>query len=127
MEIDDMQNSINAKDMIDAFKQSLIDKDPIKARVILSYIEQVDKKTQYRLLFELVRSDVTFHLQLLMYLVDQHQTFSKQYDIIEETLISYAYDYPDIFADALHSDMIKNPQLLIEIAEKAEKINNVSL
>jgi hypothetical protein len=118
-----MQNAINVKDMIEAFKLSLDDKDPIKARVILSYIEEVDNKTQYRLLFELVRSDVNFHFPLLIYLVDQHQNFCKQYDVIEETLISYAYDYPDIFADALHSDMVKNPQILIEIAEKAEELN----
>jgi len=122
-----MQNSINAKDMIDAFKESLKDNDPIKARVILSYIEQIDKKTQYRLLFELVRSDIQFHLPLLMYLMDQHQEFCQQYDIIEETLISYAFDYPDTFADALHSDMIKNPQILIRIAEKADEIKNVPL
>jgi hypothetical protein len=127
MEIDNMQNSINTKDMIDAFKLSLEENDPIKARVILSYIEEVDNKTQYRLLFELVRSDVSFHLPLLMYLMDQHHTFCRQYEIIEETLISYAFDYPDIFADALHSDMIKNPQILIEIVEKAETIKNETL
>jgi len=119
-----MENAINAKDMIDAFKQSLDDKDPIKARVILSYIEEVDNKTQYRLLFELVRSDINFHLPLLMYLMDQHQIFCQKYDIIEETLISYASDYPDFFADTLHSDMIKKPQILIEIAEKAKEIQN---
>jgi len=120
-----MQNNINTKDMIEAFKQSLDAKDSIKARVILSFIEDVDNKTQYRLLFELVRSDVNFHLPLLMYLVDQHQVFCKKYDIIEETLISYAFDYPDTFADALHSDMIKNPQILIEIAEKAKTIDGL--
>jgi len=112
--------------MIDAFKQSIEDKDSIKARVILSYIEQVNDKTQYRLLFELVRSDVNFHLPLLIYLMDQHQTFSKKYNVIEETLICHAFDYPEIFADAIHSDMIKNPQIMIEIAEKAEAINTYS-
>jgi len=122
-----MKNSINAMDMIDALKQSLDEKDAIKARVILSYIEEVDMKTQIRLLFELVRSDVNFHLPLLMYLMDQHQTFCKQYDVIEETLISYAWDYPDAFADVLHSDLIQNPQILIEIAEKAEEIKNIPL
>ncbi|ETR72686.1 MAG: hypothetical protein OMM_07380, partial [Candidatus Magnetoglobus multicellularis str. Araruama] len=96
-------------------------RDIIKARVILSYIEEVDSKTQYRLLFELIRYDVDFHLPLLMYLMDQHQNICQQFEIIEETLISHAIDYPDTFADALHSDMIKNPQILIAIAEKAEK------
>jgi hypothetical protein len=122
-----MKNSINAMDMIDAFKQSLDDKDEIKARVILSYIEEVDNKTQIRLLFELVRSDVHFHLPLLMYLMDQHQSFCQQYNVIEETLISYAWDYPDAFANVLHSDLIQNPQILIELAEKAEEIKNISL
>lgn len=120
-----MKNTINAKDMIDAFKQSLDEKDPIKARVILSYIEQVDNKTQYRLLFELVRSDINFQLPLLMYLMDQHQIFCQKFDIIEETLISYAFDYPDFFADTFHSDMIKNPQILIKIAEKAKEIQRM--
>jgi hypothetical protein len=113
--------------MIDAFKQSIKDQDSIKARVILSYIDQVDDKTQYRLLFELVRSDVNFHLPLLIYLIDQHQTFSQKFDVIEETLISHAFDYPEAFADAIHSDMIKNPKIMIEITEKAEKIHHINL
>jgi len=119
-----MQNAIKSQDMIDAFKESLEARDPIKARVILSYIEQVEYKTQKRILFELIRYDVSFHLPLLMYLMDQHQVFCQEFTIIEETLIAHAVDYPDIFANAMHSDMIKNPSILIAIAEKAEQNAN---
>jgi len=115
-----MSNVINEEDMLDAFKQSLEAEDIIKARVILSYIEKVNKNTQTRILFELIRYDVRFHLPLLVYLIDQHKNFCQSYPIIEETLISHAIDYPDIFAKAFESEKVQNPILLFSIADKAK-------
>ena len=114
-----MSNNINEQDMLVAFKESLEAEDTIKARVILSYIEKISEKAQNRLLFELIRYDVHFHLPLLIYLMDQYYDFCQLYPIIEETLISHAIDYPDIFANALESETVKDPTIFISIALKA--------
>ncbi|MBF0449482.1 MAG: hypothetical protein HQK75_02165 [Candidatus Magnetomorum sp.] len=120
-----MSNPINEKDMIDAFKESLEAKDMIKTRVILSYIENVNRKVQNRLLFELVRVDVNFHLPLLIYLMNQHQAFCQAFPIIEETLIAHAIDYPESFANALNAEAVTDSTILIAIAEKAKEKQQV--
>jgi hypothetical protein len=120
-----MSTEINEKDMIDAFKDSLAVKDKIKARVILTYIEAVSKKVQKRLLFELVRSDLEFQLPLLIFLLDQHQSFCQSFKVVEETLIAHAIDYPDHFANVINTEEINNPSLVITIAEKAKETQQV--
>jgi len=115
-----MTNEINEQDMIDAFKDSLDAKDIIKARVILSYIENVTQKTQQRLLFEIVRIDVEFQLPLLLFLMDQHEHFCLSYSIVEDTLIAHAIEYPDQFANLINTEHVNDPSLFFFIAEKAK-------
>ena len=56
---------VNEKDLLKELRFDIEVKDILKAKIVLSYIEQVDPKTQKQALFELSRAEDDFAIPLL--------------------------------------------------------------
>ncbi len=102
--------------MIEEIQANIQTGDALKARLVLDQLGEVDKKTQNRLIHELLRGDVAFTVPLLNYLVAQYPDLAASLPIIRETLISNLIAYPDILLKSLTNPEIADKRLMIETA-----------
>jgi len=109
-------SSEDTKDLLMEFKNDIKIKDFIKARVILSYFESVNEKTQQTLLFELSKADYDFSIPLYAFLISKFENFSKKYSQIEELIVFQLIDNPDLICKFLKDDLIDDKTIFIKVA-----------
>lgn len=91
--------------------------DRIKAKYILSHIQEIDKKEQHRLLLALSKSEDQFAIPLLGYLLAKHPEIYNNFPTLKETLSAKLLDNQDFFLKLLHTP---SPEQRIYIQLSAE-------
>ncbi|MFH2124721.1 MAG: HEAT repeat domain-containing protein [Pseudomonadota bacterium] len=107
---------LNPQHMIEEIQDNIKTGDAMKTQLVLSHLEDVDKKTQNRLIYELTRGDVSFSIPQLLYLLSEHAVLAAELPIIKETLISQLLAYPELLSDFLINPKIKGKEYLIQLA-----------
>lgn len=108
--------ALNPNHMIEEIQDNLKTRDSMKARIVLSHIDQVDQKIQNRIVYELIRGDIEFATPLLLYLLNEHKTVAETMPIIRETLLSNLIGYPELLLKLLEQPTIKDKGYLIGVA-----------
>ncbi len=107
---------VKTQDMIDEIRDNIQTGDILKTKLVLSHLDDVDKKAQNRLIYELSRGEVRFTVPILLYLMTEHVAIATELPVIKETLISNLLAYPEILVEFLADPSIKDKTHLINVA-----------
>lgn len=107
---------LNAQHMIAEVQDNIKTGDILKTKLVLSHLDDVDMKTQNRLIYELSRGDVRFTVPILLYLMTEHVSLVDDLPIIKETLLSNLLAYPELLIEFLSDPSIKDKTHLINVA-----------
>lgn len=108
-------DALNPEHMIEEIKNDIKTRDNVKARLVLSHIADVDKKTQKRLIYELSRGDAIFTVPLFCYLMNDHAELAERMVSIRETLLSKLRAYPELIPTFLLSPDISDKSIIIQL------------
>ena len=92
---------INEQDLLDEIRFDIKEKDLIKARLVLSAIEHVDRKIQKQALFEVSRSEDDFAIPLLAGVIAEKPNVTMSFPQLKETLFAKVIDSPGVLLDLL--------------------------
>ena len=92
---------INEKDLLDEIRFDIKEKDLIKAKLVLSALEHVSRKTQKQALFEVSRAEDDFAIPLLAGVIVENPDVTESFPQLKETLFSKILDGPEILLDLL--------------------------
>ena len=112
--------NVNPVHMIDELKYNIEKKDVIKASLVLSCLDQVDEKSQKRLLFELVRAEPEFKVPMLAFLFSNKKELCNSFPVIKETLVSTLLENRELLLELLNDQNAGNKEVFIEFAGKIE-------
>ena len=112
--------NINPQDMIQELKYNIEKKDSIKAGIVLSCIEDIDKNSQKRLVFELVRAEPEFKVPLLGFLLSQKQQLCLSFPVIEKALFDTLIEKRSLVLELLNDKTLKNKSIFINFAGAIE-------
>ena len=107
---------LNAQDMITEVQDNIKTGDILKTKLVLSHLNDVDMKTQNRLIYELSRGDVRFTVPILLFLMTEHVSIVDDLPIIKETLLSNLLAYPELLIEFLSDPSIKDKTHLVNVA-----------
>ncbi|MBM9510905.1 HEAT repeat domain-containing protein [Desulfogranum marinum] len=107
---------LNTDHMIEEIQANIKTGDRMKARLVLTHIGDIDRKSQNRLLYELFKADVDFTVPLLNNLLVDKPELAVSLPVIRETLISNLIAYPDVLLQALRDTTVKDKTIMIETA-----------
>ncbi len=111
---------INEQDLLDEIRFDIKEKDLIKARLVLSALGHVGRKTQKQALFEVSRSGDDFAIPLLAGVIAENPDVSESFPQLKETLFSKIIDSPEIILDLLSKT--KESSVRAFLAEAAGEI-----
>ncbi len=114
---------LNSQHMIEEIQANVATGDIRKSKIVLAHIENVDKKIQNRLVYELSRGPVQFVVPLLTYLLSDYPEVSESMPIIRETLLSTLLAYPEKLPEFLQDDDIKDKSELIRVVGELRYTN----
>jgi CheY-like chemotaxis protein len=120
--------NINEQDLLDEIRFDIKEKDLIKAKLVLSSLEHVSRKTQKQALFEVSRAGDDFAIPLLTSIIAKNTDLTESFPQLKETLFSKILDSPEILMDLLSNT--KEPPikaLLVEIAGEIRLEKAVSI
>ena len=92
---------INEQDLLDEIRFDIKEKDLIKARLVLSAIEHVDRKIQKQALFEVSRSEDEFAIPLLAGVIAEKPNMTMSFPQLKETLFAKIIDSPGVLLDLM--------------------------
>jgi CheY-like chemotaxis protein/HEAT repeat protein len=92
---------INEQDLLDEIRFDIKKKDLIKARLVLSALGHVGRKTQKQALFEVSRAADDFAIPLLAGVIAENSDVTESFPQLKETLFSKIIDSPKILLDLL--------------------------
>ncbi|MEA3469629.1 MAG: HEAT repeat domain-containing protein [Thermodesulfobacteriota bacterium] len=107
---------LNTQYMIDEVRDNIQTGDTLKAKLVLSHLNDLDLKTQNRLIYELSRGDVKFTVPIFLHLMTEHVEIVDKLPIIKETLLSNLLAYPEMLIEFLSDPIIKDKTHLINVA-----------
>jgi CheY-like chemotaxis protein/HEAT repeat protein len=108
---------IDPQDFIKELRFDIKEKDTIKAKLVLSHIEEVDAATQKMALFELSRADDQFAIPLIVEVLVRKPELGETFPALKETLYAKAMDHPQTFLDLLMREMDRDARMiLVEVA-----------
>lgn len=107
---------LNTQHMIDEIRDNIQTGDILKTKLVLSHLDDVDLKTQNRLIYELSRGDVKFTVPILLHLMTEHVEIVDNLPIIKEILLSNLLAYPEVLIEFLSDPTIKDKTHLINVA-----------
>lgn len=93
--------TINEQDLLDEIRFDIRKKDLIKAKLVLSALGDVGRKTQKQALFEVSRADDDFAIPLLAGVIAEYPDMTESFPKLKETLFSKILDSPRILLDLL--------------------------
>ncbi len=114
-----MEN-VNPVHMIDELRYNIEKKDIIKASLVLSCLNQVDEKSQKRLLFELVRAEPVFKVPMLAFLLSNKKELCKSFPVIKETLVSTLLENRGLLLELLNDKNAGDKEVFIDFAGEIE-------
>ena len=103
-------------EMLRELKQNALEKDIIKAKFVLSFLEQLDHKRINRMLFEICRSEPDFSIPLLGFISYTYPSIYASFPIIEETLIGGLQEYPEHIIGLLNDEKMLDKTIPVYIA-----------
>ena len=106
---------LNPQHMIEEIQDNIKTGDLLKAQLVLSHLDQVDKKHQNKIIYTLSRGSVDFVVPLLINILTENPQINEQLPVIRETLLSCLLAYPEKLPDFLNSTFIKNKNELIRV------------
>lgn len=109
-------SELNQQHMIDEIRANIETGDSLKARLVLDHLDDVDKKTQQRILYELSKADARFVIPLFNHVLISFPVLAKELPAIRETLISHLIAYPDLLIDTLRNPVIQDKTVMVETA-----------
>ncbi len=107
---------LNTQHMVDEVRDNIQTGDTLKTKLVLSHLNDVDLKTQNRLIYELSRGDVKFTVPILLHLMTEHVEIVDKLPIIKETLLSNLLAYPEMLIEFLSDPSIKDKTHLVNVA-----------
>ncbi len=107
---------LNSQHMVDEIRDNIKTGDTLKTKLVLSHLNDVDLKTQNRLIYELSRGEVKFTVPILLHLMIEHVEIVDKLPIIKETLLSNLLAYPEMLIEFLSDPSIKDKTHLINVA-----------
>jgi CheY-like chemotaxis protein len=108
---------IDPQDFIKELRFDIKKKDTIKAKLVLSHMDEVDPATQKMALFELSRADDQFAIPLIVEVLVRKPEMGETFPALKETLYAKAMDHPQTFIDLLMREMDREVRLiLVEVA-----------
>jgi CheY-like chemotaxis protein/HEAT repeat protein len=108
---------IDPQDFIKELRFDIKEKDTIKAKLVLSHMDEVDAATQKMALFELSRADDQFAIPLIVEVLVRKPEMAETFPALKETLYAKAMDHPQTFIDLLMRVMDREVRLvLVEVA-----------
>jgi CheY-like chemotaxis protein len=108
---------IDPQDFIKELRFDIKEKDIIKAKLVLSHMDEVDAATQKMALFELSRADDQFAIPLIIEVLVRKPEMNEAFPALKETLYAKAMDHPQTFIDLLMREMKREVRLiLVEVA-----------
>ncbi len=108
---------INASDFIEELRFDILEKDMIKAKLVLSKIGSVDDSVRKMALFELNRADDAYAIPLIVNLVAEHRDLARTYPQIKEILYAKSMYHPDLLLSMLAREYKpENRVVLVEVA-----------
>ena len=111
---------INEQDLLDEIRFDIKKKDLIKARLVLSALGHVGRKTQKQALFEISRTADDFAIPLLAGVIAKNSDVTESFPQLKETLFSKIIDSPKILLDLLAKT--KESSIRALLAEAAGEI-----
>ena len=111
---------INEQDLLDEIRFDIKKKDLIKARLVLSALGHVGRKTQKQALFEVSRAADDFAIPLLAGVIAENSDVTNSFPQLKETLFSKIIDSPKILLDLLSKT--KESSIRAFLAEAAGEI-----
>ena len=117
---------INNTHYIDELRENLKAKDPIKANIILSHLNQMDKSVRKRILLELSKAEEEFVVPLLALFVQDNATLAEETGL-KELYYSKIIENPQILIRLLQHEEIKDKSVLIQTAGKVGCQNAVPI
>jgi len=111
---------INEQDLLDEIRFDIKKQDLIKARLVLSALGHVSRKTQKQALFEISRTADDFAIPLLAGVVATNSDVTESFPQLKETLFSKIIDSPEILLDLLSKT--KESSIRALLAEAAGEI-----
>jgi len=91
--------NINGQDLVDEIRFNIKEKDFLKARLVLSSLGEVDRKTQKQALFEISRAEDDFSIPLITRVIANSPDISKSFPHLKEVLFSKVLDSPQVLLD----------------------------
>ncbi len=102
--------------MIEEVQANIQTGDLLKTKLVLAHLNEVDIKTQNRLIYELSRGDVTFTVPVLMHMLTEYVEIADSLPVIRETLLSSLLAYPELIIEFLSDPAITDKTHLINVA-----------
>lgn len=104
---------INTGDFIEELRFDILEKDMIKAKLVLSKIDAVDESIRKMALFELNRADDTFAIPLIVNLIAEHPNLARTYPQLKEILYAKALYHPDMLLAMLIREVKRENQVVL--------------
>jgi CheY-like chemotaxis protein len=109
--------NIHEQDLLDEIRFDIKENDLLKARLVLSSLEHVSRKTQKQALFEVSRANDNFAIPLLVDVIANSPEISESFPQIKETMFAKILDSPEVLLDLLsNAEDSVNKAFLAELA-----------
>ncbi|MCP4747172.1 MAG: response regulator [Desulfobacteraceae bacterium] len=92
---------VNDKDFLDELRFDIKTKDKIKARIVLSHIEEVTPEAQKKAIAQLSKADSKFVIPLLVELIADYPAIGDNFQDLKEVLYSKTLNDPNTLSMAL--------------------------
>ncbi len=91
----------DARQFMDELRDNIRSKDLIKAKVVLSFIGEMEMKVRKQALFELSRADDDLSIPLLAAVIANSREMTESFPVLKETLYSKVLDSPEVLLQLL--------------------------
>jgi len=95
--------SIDSRDFLDELQYDLKVQDPIKAKIVLSSLSEVDEQTQKKVYFELSKADDEFTIHLLTDLNGENNGLFNSFPMLKEIFFSKVIDNTELIVNMLQN------------------------
>lgn len=108
---------VKAKDMLDELLTNIGTGDFLKARLVISHLDEVDDQSRRKILYAISKADIAFKVPLLIYLLSLGGDEKEQL-FVKDMIFTSVKSYPESLASLIVSERVSDVSVLIEVAQQ---------
>lgn len=106
---------VNPRHMIEELQENIKAGDALKAKLVLSHFEEIEREDRNKLIYFLSRADATFSIPLFLHVLNTQDIEPAEIEMIRETMLSILLAWPEKLLQLLSSSDLADKTDLIRL------------